>query len=452
MLNNSIEMVTGFYAICAAGMICVPLDFELKSRNLDYIMNDCDIKSIFTSKKYLPRFENTQAFSALKIILIDENIIDNKVFFLWDEILQDTRRSEFPKLEISPSDPACILYTTGTTGLYKGVLLSHFSLSSAVKNINQFMQIKNDIIESLPMRLSHSFGLARMRCVFDVGGTVILENGFLRPEFILHHMKIRQANALASVPAGFAMLLELFPDFFKAIGPQIKYIEIGSAPMPMKLKNQLIEICPQARICMHYGLTEASRAAFLDFRRDNNHLDTEGKPSPQVSMKIVNKQGQELGHDTSGEIAVKGNMLMSGYWGKPELTNKVLKNGWLLTGDLGLFDKNGYLHLVGRKEDVLNLGGLKVAALEIEQVLLGFRGITDAAVTEFLMRDKITSPRVKAYIVVEKPTSSFNLMKLKKYCLKELESYKIPSEFVIVDRIPRSSSGKIKRHLLKKTK
>jgi len=301
-------------------------------------------------------------------------------------------------------------------------------------------------VESLPMPLSHSFGFARLRCVFDVGGTVILENGFLRPERVIENMRINNTNAISSVPAGFAILLDHYFEQFQDISQYIKYIEIGSAFMRQKHKEMLMELCSNARICMHYGLTEASRSTFIEFHSDKDKLYTVGKPSPNVDVKIIDKNGVDLKLNETGEILVKGEMVMQGYWNKEKMTNESLTDGWLHTGDLGLVDSDGYVHLLGRKKEIINIGGLKVAPGEVEEVLLKYDGIVEAAVIGIKSSDNISDETIKAFVVTDK--STLQIKHVEKYCLENLEPYKVPAQFEIVDSLPKTNSGKIQKHLL----
>lgn len=445
MLPNSLEMVMSLYGISAAGMTSVPLDADMHPRNMEYIIEDGGIPLVITSAKVHHRIRKMGGSKRASFLLVDGSERHSAFASPRKKALAADKEPDGLGQEISPSNIASILYTTGTTGPKKGVMLSHFNLLSATKNINQFMGIGPDVVESLPMRLSHSFGFARLRCVFDVGGTAVLENGFLRPERILVNMKKTGANALASVPSGFAILLETFGEFFKSLAPRIRHIEIGSDFMPLQHKMRLMELCPRARICLHYGLTEASRATFLDFHLDREHLETVGKASPNVAVKIVDDSGKELGAKRRGEILVKGDMVMVGYWGKPEWAQKTLADGWLPTGDLGSIDESGYLHLIGRKEELLNIGGFKVAPAEIEEVLLRFGGILDAAVIKSQAPEEGFSGGTKALIVVDKKSNFKNTDLLKTYCLKELEAYKVPNEFEIVDKLPRSLGAGKKR-------
>ena len=442
LLENCPETIFAVYGVIRAGRISVPIDVDIHERNLRYIIDDCSIETIITSSKGMEKLANIRGGIIKNVIVVNGDGPDldfNKIISEYDV------ENEFSP-DFENDIPALILYTTGTTGPQKGVVLSHFNLLEATKNINQFMQIKSDIIESLPMRLSHSFGFARLRSAFSVGGTVILENGFLRPEKIIFNMKKHYANAISSVPAGFAILLDYYQNFFKEICDKIKYIEIGSATMRQSHKDLLMELCSKARICMHYGLTEASRAAFIEFHSDKEKLNTVGKASPNVLIKIVDDEGINLGIDKQGNILVKGNMVTNKYFNKDHQTNQSIKNGWLNTGDIGMIDNCGYLHLLGRKKEIINVGGLKVAPGEIEQVLLKHPDIIEVGVIGKPSED-LNMESVCAYIVTE--NRNINLKDINNFCIEELETYKLPKKISIIKSLPRTSSGKVQRHLLK---
>ncbi len=443
MLDNSYGAVIAIYGIVLSNCICIPLDTDMKKRNIKYIVDDASISLIITVFKYLNKFEEINKQEKFKILLADSINKGNEYDSIDKIKLNEGHFNQSDKINLKSI--AFILYTTGTTGPRKGVMLSHSNLLAATKNINKFMNIGPWAIESIPMRLSHSFGFARLRCVFDVGGTAILENGFLRPERILYNIKLHEANAISSVPAGFSILLDHYEEQFKEISSQIRYIEIGSAYMRQNHKVILMKFCPNARICMHYGLTEASRSTFIEFNSEINKLHTVGTPSPNVKIKIIDYNGQELPLNKTGEILVKGQMVMEGYWSKPEMTEKYLKNDWLHTGDLGNIDDEGYLHLLGRKKEIINIGGLKVAPGEVEEILLKYDGIVEAAAVGVRSSDDISDEIIKAFIITD---DELSIKDLEKFCLEKMESYKLPTEFEIVESLPKTSSGKIQRHLL----
>jgi long-chain acyl-CoA synthetase len=452
LLENSIEMVWSLYGISAAGMVSVLIDSNQHMGNIQSVLDDSVPRLVVTSNELVSKFGWTGDSRPLDVFVVDGFPGALSEFSEQNTVGGEKVETDGVPAHTSPSDVAVLLYTTGTTGESKGVMLTHFNLLSATKNINEFMNITDGIVESLPLRLSHSFGFGRLRCVFDVGGTVMLEKGFLRPERILFHIERNRANALSSVPSGFRILHSFCPDYFRTVGPLLKHIEIGSDFMPNSEKEQLVSMCPNARIVLHFGLTEASRATFLDFEKDRNHWDTVGKSSPNVSLKIRSDRGSAAGVNESGEILVKGNMVMKGYWRKPEETERALENGWMRTGDIGFIDSEGYLHLEGRRDDIFNIGGMKVVPVEVEDVLKKYEGIDNAAVVPIEPSETEPLPVLKAYLVVNERWKAGDLADLKRFCLNFLEAYKVPAEFELIDRIPTSESGKKMRNKLGREK
>lgn len=444
LLDNCEESVFAFFAIIISGRICVPIDYDIHIRNLKFLINDTSIDLLFTSSKYIYKIDELNTDISFDIILTDNFAEDRKYKQILDEIIFNPYYDKLDLPFTNKDKTASIFYTTGTTGPKKGVMLSQNNLLSSTKNINEFMKIGSTIIESVPMRISHSFGFARIRCILDVGGTIILENGFLRPEKVLKNIKTYKANAISSVPAGFAILLDRYKPLFKDISSQIEYIEIGSSYMRENQKKILMSMCPKARICMHYGSTEASRSTFIEFNSEQNKLSTIGKPSPNVRVKIL-KENKELKGNV-GEILVKGQMTSSGYWNNKKMTKENIISGWIKTGDLGKIDNDGYIHLLGRKEEVINLGGLKIAPGEIEEVLLKHDDIIEAAVIG-IRSDNLLTQNLKAFIVSNNKNISNS--ELESFCLKNLEPYKIPNSFKILSSLPKTHSGKIKKNELR---
>ncbi len=442
ILENCPQTVFALYGITMAGRICVPLDADLHERNLKYIIDDCEIRTIITFEKYLSRL-GEEIKGKLEYVIKVDVASDALHFDKLYKTNQDSHQNQIRHFD--PQRTAFILYTTGTTGPQKGVELSHYNLLEATRNINEFMQLTPDLVESLPMRLSHSFGFARLRSIVSVGGTAILENGFLRPERVIFNLKKYQANAICSVPAGFAILLDYYGKYFVEMGPNIRFIEIGSSFMKMEHKNELMRVCPNAKICMHYGLTEASRSTFIDFKLDKEMLHTVGKPSPNVEIKIVKEENGGNPSEDYGEIFVKGEMVAKGYYRKPEQTVETFKDGWLKTGDMGRIDHQGYVYLLGRKKEMINIGGLKVAPGEVEEVLQRFPGIDEAAVVGEKTND-INNERIVAYVV---SGQEIDLDNLKEFTIVNLEPYKIPQEIRFIEKLPKTGSGKVQKQLLK---
>lgn len=352
----------------------------------------------------------------------------------------------------SLGDSADILFTTGTTGQAKGVILSHRALAAATAHINAFVGTGADAVEVLPLPLGHSFGLGRLRCVLSAGATLVLVPGFVHPAGVINALTLHNASGFASVPTGIAILLSKEASALGSFAEQLDYIEIGSSAMPTEQKKRLMELLPTTRICMHYGLTEASRSAFLSFHDDREKLDSIGRPSRGVAMRVVDESGDEVPPATEGEIEVRGDHLMSGYWDDADLTRSSMHGGWLRTGDLGRRDEDGFFYLGARAREIINVGGRKIAPQEIEQVLLRHPAIADCACLGIPDPQGIAGQIISVYLVAEPGLDALpRFPELAKLLRQSLEPYKMPRQFHWVDGIPKSASGKVLRQQLRDT-
>lgn len=338
-----------------------------------------------------------------------------------------------------------IIFTTGTTGRPKGVALSGLNETSAAENINAYIGNSCEDVELIALPISHSFGLGRIRCVLSKGGTLVLLGSFASMKKFYKAIEDYHVTGFGMVPASWAYISKMSGDRIGKYSNQIRYIEIGSAPMPHDEKIRLMDLLPKTRICMHYGLTEASRSAFISFHENAAHIDTVGKASPNVEIAIFSNSGEKLGADMVGEVCVKGNHVCCNYWGMPvEEFRKDFFSEWFKTGDLGSLSRDGWLSLKGRNKEMINVGGKKVNPAEVEEKLLLCPGIADCAC--IAAPDPVMGEVVKACIV---ESSNTNDEDIKAFLSKLLENYKVPAVIERVDEVPRTSSGKIQRLKLK---
>lgn len=298
-------------------------------------------------------------------------------------VCESTNSNIFPEdsRPIEMSAVAEIIFTTGSTGSPKAVALSHTNILASAELLRLFVGNRNDDREVLTTPLTHSFGLGRLRSVLLAGGSLILVPGLVYPQLTIQALQEFAATGLACVPGGMRLLLKQNKASLQQLASQLRYIEMGSAAYSAQEKEQLCEIFPSTRLCMHYGLTEASRSTFSEFHEDFHHLGSVGKPSPGVDIKILDGSGRSLMPGKQGRIHVRAPTVMKGYWNNPDLTDKVLDQttGWLDTGDLGWLDDQGYIYLAGRADDVINCGGVKILPSEIEMIASRFAGVDDVA-------------------------------------------------------------------------
>jgi long-chain acyl-CoA synthetase len=345
-------------------------------------------------------------------------------------------------IEPIADQPADILLTSGTTGHPKGVTLTHRNILAAARNINQFIGNDAEDREALALPLHHSFGLGRVRCQILAGGAVILTKPFQFPKQMFEAMSHWKATGFSFVPAAWAVLTSLTGERLAQFSDSLRYIEIGSAPMLRREKERLMRLFPRTRICMHYGLTEASRSAFIEFHESRDRLDSIGRPAPNVEIRIADEEGHSLGPNRIGKIQIRGAHVMKGYWDADGSDR--LKDTWLCSGDLGYFDQAGYLFVSGREDDQINIGGRKVHPTEIEQALLDHEYIAEALCVG--SPDPITGESVRAFVVAKPGHSELPSAEALAHFLRgRLEEYKIPVAFTWLPSLPMNASGKVKR-------
>ncbi|WP_300807494.1 class I adenylate-forming enzyme family protein [uncultured Desulfovibrio sp.] len=353
---------------------------------------------------------------------------------------------EIPAPAPEPTDCADIMFTSGTTGVPKGVLLTHSNLRAAIQNINGYIGNTADDVEICPMPLSHSFGLARLRCALHAGGTILFEDGITKPRRLFDAMEKMRVTGIGMVGPAWVMLHRLSGDRIGRFREQLRYVELGSAPLSPEAKQHLAGLLPRTHVCMHYGLTEASRAAFLDFHADGKHIASVGKASPLSEIAIFSSDGRRLAAGERGEVCVRGEMVCNGYLDASQNKTAFFDGDFFRTGDEGSLDEEGYLYLHGRLKELINVGGEKVAPVDVEQLLDAMPGVQESACVG--MPDPVLGETVAAFIVPEettKPDTETLLTALK----KELEPYKVPRRIIVTDHLPRTLSGKIKRIELK---
>lgn len=351
--------------------------------------------------------------------------------------------SVFPS--VSENDTADIMFTSGTTGRPKGVLLTHHNIYSSASNINSFIGNRPDDVELLGLPICHSFGLGRIRCSMLTGATVVLRNGFANLKNIFNAIDEYGVSGFGMVPAVWAYIKRFSGNRIAKYSSQINYIEIGSAPMPIDDKKLIAEMFPNTRICMHYGLTEASRSVFMEFHNDSEHLDSIGLPvTKDVFIKILDEEGYEVSDGIEGELCIKGDMVTKSYF-LPEDNICSFWGDYFRTGDWAVRKKDGHIYLLARKKELINVGGKKVSPVEIEEALENI-GVGESMCVAIPDPQGVLGEIPKALLV--EGTFDLSIEEIQKALVFRLESYKIPKVFEVVKSIPKTANGKKQRTVL----
>ena len=446
ILPNSVNYLLSYYSIIHNNSIAVPCEPTVTITNLLQIVKSCKPKFLITNNEYFAKLDNKIINLFDKIFLFGDydekhNIIPNIETKIFD--CCNTERH----VDSDINDISTIMYTTGTTGKPKGVALRNRNILAAINNICEYIGYSSATKEVVVLPLSHNFGLGHVHCNLTSGGSVYTDNGMSKIGRLIKKIKSFDATGFPNTPAGYSLLLNRYSTTLKEYFANLKFSVINSAPLPSDTTTKIKNLLPHLNIYVYYGLTEASRSTFISLTKEGpKYFNSVGKPMKNVRIDILN--GNKLcGDYQKGELVIESPTISGKYWNDEELTKKTFKNGRLYTGDIGYKDKDGYIFITGRKKDIINCGGYKINPNEIENIINKFPNIETSGVIGLSNLNSIAGDSIVAAI---KLSGEIVVKDLIKYCHQHLESYKIPHHIEIVDNIPLSNTGKIKREALKK--
>ncbi len=365
----------------------------------------------------------------------------------WPDILKKYPASN-PNVKLNLNDLASLQYTGGTTGVSKGVMLSHRNLASNVQQIHGWFPDFNrgDLIGIGVLPFFHSFGLT---CVMNyslwMGGAMVL---IPRPEplVILEAVHKHKVNFFPAVPTMYVGLLN-HPDLAKYNISSIRGCFSGAAPLPMEV-IKAFEEKTGSQICEGYGLSETSPVATINPWGGKTKVGSIGLPIADTELRIVDLDdwNKDMPAGQPGEVLIKGPQVTSGYYKMPDETDKTIKDGWLLTGDIGVMDEDGYFSIVDRKKDMIIAGGYNIYPRDIDEVLFEHPKILEACAIG--IPDSYRGETVKAFVVL-KPGEQMTSEEVIEYCKTKLAKYKVPTSVEFIASLPKSGVGKILRKELR---
>lgn len=427
---NKYRFLASVVGAMRAGCVPVPVT-DLGAANVLSIINDCTPAACLIDSDFpLQEFAAQNLTGVNNFVRVNNNCSSNP--------------SPVEVMTVNPGDTALIFYTSGTTsGERKGVLITHANLAATVGYMNAVMGGDSSVVEYAVAPLNHAFGFGRFRAVLQAGGTLVFDDGIFNPAKMLSAIARHGCNTLSSVATGFIIIIEHYAAFLGDAAKKIRLIEIGSMPMEPKYKNRMLELFPYARIFMNYGLTEAMRSTLIEFGKNRERLNAVGRPSPGVEIRTVDDAGAPVKADAAGRILVKGVNLAGGYWNKESLWQAKLHDGWFETGDLGSLDREGFLTFLGRNDDVINIGGIKVTPNEIESVLRDF--IQGRRFCICGIKDPGSVTGEIPVLCLEGAGAVLDLEVLRRELGGKLEEFKIPRKLFNMEAFPETRNGKIIR-------
>ncbi|ALO35922.1 hypothetical protein CMT41_15220 [Colwellia sp. MT41] len=465
-LAKNQQNVQSMFACSLLGAVFVPINPVLKAQQVHYIANDCQIKLLITNKARLKALTPIlEKFTELvTIIIIDaeeqalalQSLPEQFIIINWQAlIVQEEKAITARKCSISPNDLAAILYTSGSTGQPKGIMLSHENIMLGAKSVSQYLQLTTDdkILSVLP--LSFDYGLNQLTSCFLVGATCILLD-YLMASDVVKAIEKYKITGLAAVPPLWMQLSKAaWP---KGAAQSMRYFTNSGGVLPSATLVTLRKNMPNAKPYLMYGLTEAFRSSFLSPLEIDHKPNSIGKAIPHAEILVLREDGSTCDNDEVGELVHIGPLVTLGYWQNEAATAERFKETpkqainaqgtprAVFSGDYVSRDVDGFLYFVARIDTMIKTSGYRVSPTEIESVLLQLPLVDEAAI--------ITSPSVElgqaiiALIVSSNDNQALSTKKILKHCQLNLPNYMIPKKIFFLSALPRNANGKVDTKLL----
>jgi malonyl-CoA/methylmalonyl-CoA synthetase len=406
-LVNCVELIDIYLACVKLGVIFVPINILYKDREITHILSDAEPKAVIAAQE-MPG--STPLWRVEELALPEH--------------------AERPAVALDGDAPAALVYTSGTTGVSKGAIITHNNFAANAANLNVCWGISNSdrFLLALPLFHVHALGNG-LHCWLASGCRMRLLERFEHQKAAAEFLEFRP-TLFFGVPTIYVRLLDFPPETAREVGGFMRLFVSGSAPLPPAVFEEFRAKFGHT-ILERYGMTETLMNISNPYAGERR-AGTVGQPLPGVSVRIVN-----------GEIQLRGPNVCAGYWRREDATRAAFDEGWFKTGDMAECSPDGYYTLLGRRSDLIISGGFNIYPREIENFLMEQEEIAEAAVVG--APDRLRGERPVAYIVVQRPIDAAELTAR---CRAELASFKVPYDFVCVEKLPRTALGKVQKHLL----
>ena len=443
---NNMEFVETMLAIWSLGAVTVTINWRLAPEELFYVINHSDAKYLIFEEQFSEPIEQikTSLTKVQQYLGFDGSSFSGVIDF--SSIMAGAPESS-PTIEVKGSDVATIIYTSGTTGRPKGVVAAHENWIASCDAVKDASGI---YFEDHPKSMFsgpffHAGGMLNMLICLYFSSPMVIMKKFDSIEF-LKWIEREGINRIQGVASLYNMLLQV-PKLDQYDLSSIRFVGSGAERMAEETRKRFSELSPGAVIFESYAMTESCGSTTFRIIVDSDDQNISvGKPKGDIEVRVVDGTGNDQPPDTPGEILVRGSNVMQGYYNDPEKTAQAIQNGWLYTGDLGKLDKDGFLYVLERKNDMIKTGGENIYPKEVENVLYQHPEVAEAAV--FGLPDDIWGQKVCAAVALEKgaKTTEEDLIA---FCKSNLASFKKPKHVFFIDSLIRTPSGKIQRSALR---
>ena len=452
---NCNQCVEAYFAAARLGAIYVPLNFRARADEQTYMINNSETAVVFVGERYVDLVKSiSDQISGVKHCVSVDGLVDGMLDY---ESLLSEAESEEVFVDTDDDDITMLMFTAGTTGEPKGVMLTHENLCTYV--VSNVTPADPDIEEKniLTVPMYHIAGMQAVLAAVYGGRTLVIQRQFEASDWmrLVENEKVGRAMM---VPTMLKQLMEHL-EFKERDLSSLRVITYGAAPMPLEVISKAIEEFPDTRFINAFGQTESASTITMLSPEDHviegtaeerakklKRLGSIGRALDDTKVKIFDGNGNEVPTGEVGEIVAKGPRVMKGYWKADDATSQTIRNGWLHTGDMGYMDEDGYIFLAGRAKDIIIRGGENIAPEEVEGVLHSHPAIDEAAVIG--IHDPQWGESVRAIVALKNGADATG-EEIIEYSRCRLASYKKPESVIFVDALPRSPLGKVLKRVLR---
>jgi len=444
-MHNLPLFIEAYYGVLKAGATVVPLNVLYKAGEVEYILRDSGARAVITFAPFAPVAVQAAASAPDLRHVIVASPQPVPATMAWRDVIAGAPETA-PNVSVHPEDIAVICYTSGTTGSPKGAMLSHRNLLANCEQCMSLPQIatREDDTVWLALPLFHIYAMnVGMNLAFLAGATIVLIERF-EPVSSLEALQKHRCTVLYGAPPMFVAWVQL-PNIRDFDVTSLRYVASGAAALPVRVL-EVFQSLAGVPISEGYGLSEASPVVTTNAAGAVTKPGTVGPALPGVEVRIVDDMGNEVPRGESGELICRGANIMMGYWHNPEATAETLRDGWLHTGDVATMDGDGYVTIVDRKKDMINVSGFNVYPREVEETLFKHPAVADAAVVQY--PDPYQGESVMAYVVLKQGEVATE-QEIIEFCRSQIATFKCPRKVVFRSELPKNMSGKVVRRELR---
>jgi len=439
--DNSFFFIISYLATMTAGCISVPIERQTAPNRIAYIKEKTMSRAIFIQDKFAGLLDSSSSVLGFTHVMSDsQNKGHVDIFNLPD--------FEIPEAKTGADNTdyqkkiAVIIFTSGSSGQPKGVMLTHRNLQANTQSIIEYLRMSNEDRIMVVLPFAYCYGASLLHTSLAVGGSVALNNEFMFPEKVLKQLNEFKCTGFAGVPSTYQILLR--KTSFKSMKfPSLRFLAQAGGKLPTPCIQELRELFSDDQIFIMYGQTEATaRLSYLPPEMLGKKTESIGRGIPGTQIDVFDDKGKPAPPGVVGEIVARGDNIMLGYLDDPEGTALKIRKGVLFTGDLGKKDEDSFIYLVGRQSEMIKISGYRVSPKEIEETIMKIPSVVEAAVIG--LQDDILGETAMAFVVLNKKIGERQIGQedIIQFCKKNLPIYMVPKVVKLVDEIPKNYMGK----------